>query len=69
MSAPAPASPREVHHAAPRCLLKLRDEARDPSGDLDGAGIQAWLEWEWEAIGWGVPAGIARGDLERLVEG
>jgi hypothetical protein len=67
MSAPAPASPREVHHAALRCLLKLHYEAT--SGDLDGAGIQAWLEWEWEAIGWGVPAGIARGDLERLVEG
>jgi len=58
--------PTEVHHAAPRCLLRLHDEAR--SGDLDGAGIQAWLEWEWEAMRWGVPAEIARGDLERLVE-
>jgi hypothetical protein len=68
MSAPASASPKEVNHAAPRCLLKLYDEARDPSGDLDGAGIQEWLEWEWEAMRWGVEAGIARGDLERLVE-
>jgi hypothetical protein len=48
MSAPAPASPAEVHHAVPRCLLRLHDEAT--SGDLDGAGIQAWLEWEWEAL-------------------
>jgi hypothetical protein len=69
MSAPVTASLAEVHHAVPRCLLRLHDEARDPSGDLDGAGIQAWLEWEWEAIGRGVPAGIARGDLERLVGG
>jgi hypothetical protein len=65
VSAPVPASPKEVHHAAPRCLLRLHDEA---GGDLDGAGIQAWLEWEWEAMRWGVPAEIARGDLERLVE-
>ena len=68
MSAPAPASPKEVHHAAPRCLLRLHDEARDPSGALDGAGIQAWLEWEWEAMRWGVPAEIAREDLEGLIE-
>ena len=68
MSAPAPASPAEVHHVVPRCLLGLHDEARDPGGDLDGAGIQAWLEWEWEAMRWGVPAETARGDLERLVE-
>jgi hypothetical protein len=66
VSAPAPASPAEVHHAVPRCLLRLQDEAT--SGDLNGAGIQAWLEWEWEAMRWGVPAEIARGDLERLVE-
>ena len=68
MSAPAKASPAELHHAVPRCLLRLHDEARDPSGDLDGAGIQAWLEWEWEAMRWGVPVEVAREDLERLVE-
>ena len=56
----------EVHHAAPRCLLRLHDEATN--GDLDGAGIQAWLEWEWEAMRWGVPVEIARDDLERLIE-
>jgi hypothetical protein len=72
MIAPAPpsptASPAEVHHAVPRCLLRLHDEARVPSGDLVGASIQAWLEWEWEAMRWGVPAEIARGDLEGLIE-
>jgi hypothetical protein len=67
MSAPAPASPTaEFHHAAPLCLLRLHDEAA--AGDLDGAGIQAWLEWEWEAMRWGVPAEFAHEDLERLVE-
>jgi hypothetical protein len=57
---------QETHHAAPRCLLRLHDEAAN--GDLDGAGIQAWLEWEWEAMRWGVPVEIAREDLEQLVE-
>jgi hypothetical protein len=56
----------EAHHAAPRCLLRLHGEAK--AGDLDGAGIQAWLEWEWEAMRLGVPSEISRGDLERLVE-
>jgi hypothetical protein len=66
MSDPATASPAELHHVVPRCLLRLHDEAT--SGDLDGAGIQAWLEWEWEALRWGVPAEIERADLQRLVE-
>src|SRR5215204_577922 len=61
-----PAHAQEIHHAAPRCLLRLHDEAA--AGDLDGAGIQAWLEWEWEAMRWGVPAEIAREDLEGLIE-
>jgi hypothetical protein len=26
------------------------------------------MEWEWEAMLWGVPAEISREDLERLVE-
>ena len=59
-------SPVEVHHAAPRCLLRLHETAT--SGELDGAGIQSWLEWEWEAMRWGVPAEIAREDLEGLIE-
>jgi hypothetical protein len=46
--------------------LRLYDEATN--GDLDGAGIQAWLEWEWEAMRWGIPVEIAREDLEGLIE-
>jgi hypothetical protein len=56
----------EVHHAAPRCLLRLHDEATN--GDLDGAGIEAWLMWEEEATRWRVPVEIARADLERIIE-
>ncbi len=55
----------EVHHAVPRCLLRLHDEAR---GELRVAGVGAWLEFETEASRWGVPVEIAREDLEGLIE-
>ncbi len=55
----------EVHHAAPRCLLTLHERAN--GADLDGEGIQAWVEWEIEAMRWRVPVEIARADLEKLV--
>jgi hypothetical protein len=57
---------REAHHTSPRCLLKLHEKAN--GSDLDGEGIQAWLEWEWEAMRWRVPVEISRSDLEALVE-
>jgi len=60
----------EVHHVAPRCLLTLYERANGlPDGaSLDGEGIQAWLEWEMEAMRWRVPVEISRSELERLIE-
>ncbi|MBA2344987.1 MAG: hypothetical protein H0V83_07885 [Rubrobacter sp.] len=55
----------ERHHAAPRCLLRLHDEAQ---GELRLAGVGAWLEFEHEAQRWGVPVEISREDLQKLVE-
>ena len=60
-------NPEEVHHAAPRCLVPLHERANG-STELDGEGIQAWLEWEMEAMRWRVPVRISRGELEALVE-
>jgi hypothetical protein len=57
----------EFHHAAPRCLLGLHERANSTT-TLDGQGIQAWLEWEWEAMRWKVPVEIPRADLEELVQ-
>ncbi len=57
---------REAHHAAPRCLISLHEKANGTS--LDGQGIQAWLEWEMEAMRWRVPVEISRSELERLIE-
>ena len=61
----------DAHHAVPRCLLALHERANDDDeggGELDGAAIQAWLEWEMEAMRWRVPVEISRADLEALVD-
>ncbi len=63
----ARSNPEEVHHAVPRCLLSLHEKANEGT-ELDGEGIQAWLEWEWEAMRWRVPIEISRDELGRLVE-
>ena len=56
----------EVHHRVPRCLLGFFDRAA--SGDLDGAGLQAWFEWEEEAFRYGVDPDISRVDLAALID-
>ncbi len=57
----------EVHHRVPRCLLGFFDRAA--SGELDGAGLQAWIEWEEEAFCFGVDPDVSHGELEALIEG
>ena len=56
----------EVHHIVPRCLLTLHEQANGTT--LNGEGIQAWVEWEMEAMRWRLPIEISRPDLEALVE-
>ena len=46
----------------------LPAEKANGSTELDGEAVQAWLEWEMEAMRWRVPVGISRADLEGLVE-
>lgn len=50
----------------PRRLLALHQKAND--AELDGEGLQAWLEWEMEAMRWRLPIEISREDLQALVE-
>src|SRR3954465_4162889 len=57
---------REAHHAAPCSLLALHEKANGTA--LDGEGIQAWLEWEWEAMRWRVAVEISREEVEALVD-
>jgi len=57
----------ESHHATPRCLLTLHERANGTTS-LDGEAIQAWVEWELEAMRWRVSVEISRTELEALVE-
>ena len=56
----------EIHHCVPRCLLGFFDRAA--SGELDGAGLQAWFDWEEEAFRYGVDPDISREDLVGLID-
>jgi hypothetical protein len=38
-------------------------------GELDGAGLQAWFQWEEEAFRYGVDPDVTRGELAALIEG
>src|SRR5215207_336615 len=67
----APAHTRraqEVHYAVPQCLLRLRDRA-DAHQELDGEGIQLWLDYELEALRYGIDPDISREELATLVKG
>ncbi len=57
--------PGEARHAVPRGLLGLHERAHATA--LDGEGIQAWVEWEMEAMRWRVSVEISREDLVKLV--
>ena len=57
----------EVHHEVPRCLLRLRDRA-DEHTALDGEGIQRWLDYEMEALRWGVDPDMDRDELAAMID-
>ena len=59
---------QEVHHTVPQCLLNLRDRA-DAHQEFDGEGIQLWLDYELEALLYGVDPAVSREELAALVEG
>lgn len=63
----APTTGAQLHHRIPRCLLRVRDRA--DAADLDGAGIGAWLEWEIEAMSYGVDPDVGREALPAIIEG
>ena len=68
--APCPAATAvEVHHEVPRCLLRLRERADRHPEPLSGEGIQLWLDYETEAMRYGVDPDAGRGELAALVDG
>ncbi len=61
-----PPSVGRVHRAVPRRLMALHERA--DGLPLDGEGVQAWLEWEWEATRWRVPVEVSAAELGELIE-
>ena len=61
-----PAPTKEAHHTKPRCLIELHDKAH--ASGLDSANLAAWVEWEHEALRFGIdPDNTTRERLARLV--
>ncbi len=59
------ATPTEVHHRIPQFLLRLRDRA--DAAPLNAAGIALWLEYEHEAMRYGVDPDATREQLVGLI--
>src|SRR5215207_6073376 len=61
-----PAPTKEAHHTKPRYLIELHHKAH--AGGLDSNGLAAWVEWECEALRYGVdPDNTTREMLIKLV--
>ncbi len=58
---------RELHHRIPQCLLTLRDKA-DAHADIDGMGIQLWMDYEWECYYHGIDPNLDRDTLAGMIE-
>ena len=64
-----PAStPREVHHRVARCVLGLRDRTDACADPLSAEGLALWMDYELEALHFGVDPDISRDELAALIE-
>jgi hypothetical protein len=64
----APAPSVELRHGVPRCLLRLRDRA-DERTEIDGEDIQRWMDWECEALLYGIDPDTPRDELAEMIDG
>ncbi len=64
----AAGSKTEVHHCIPRSLLAVHDRMT-ARGELDGAALQAWFDFEEECHRRGVSPDLSREELEAAIEG
>jgi hypothetical protein len=60
---------REVHHRVARCVLRLRERADACADPLSAEGLALWMDYELEALRWGVDPDIGREELAALIEG
>ena len=71
MIAPTPsaAAAEEVHYAIPRCLLAMRDRADSCADPLSAEALALWMDYECEALRFGVDPDTPRDELAAMVEG
>ena len=71
MIAPTPpvATAAEVHHGVPRCLLRLRDQADSCADPLSAEGLASWMDYECEALLFGVDPDTPRDELAAMIDG
>ena len=71
MIAPTPsaAAAAEVHYAVPRCLLRLRDRADSCADPLSASALALWMDYECEALRFGVDPDTPREELAAMVDG
>jgi hypothetical protein len=68
--APAPSmATMELHHRVPRCLLTLRDRADSCADPLSAEALALWMDYECEALRFGVDPDTPRDELAAMVEG
>jgi hypothetical protein len=60
---------REVHHRVARCVLRLRDRADGCADPLSAEGLALWMDYELEALRFGVDPDVSREELAALIEG
>ena len=71
MIAPTPsaAAAAEVHHRVPRCLLGLRDRADSCADPLSAEALALWMDYECEALRFGVDPDTPRDELAAMIDG
>ena len=66
---PLAAATVELHQGGPRCLLTLRDRADSCADPLSAEGLALWMEYECEALLFGVDPDTPREELAAMIEG
>jgi hypothetical protein len=63
------AAAAEVHHGVPRCLLRLRDRADSCADPLSAKALATWMDYECEALRFGVDPDTPREELAAMIYG
>jgi hypothetical protein len=63
------ATAAEVHHGIPRCLLAMREQADSCADPLSAEALALWMDYECEALLFGVDPDTPRDELAAMIDG